>query len=324
MVVPAPPPSAPKLDEASVQTKSHEYYDAHDREDVAAVQAALSPSFVDFAHERFRDGASIAKGLQTRIDRHGPAYSRTWDHERVFIGESTATFIGHSIVKLPPDGDAPAGEIDGWNTLVWAHEGGAWKVVLSEYVKTQTEGEGWDEAFTGFAQFRRKPTQLLVDTVQGVKPGTALDIAMGQGRNALFLATQGWKTTGIDVSKEGLKQAREKAAELKVKLDAVEADMGKYDYGKNKWDLVTMIYAGPHAELLPKIKPSIKKGGLFVTEYFHIDSMASKSGASGWKSGELKALFTDGWEILRDDEVEDTADWSLTKQKLVRFVARKK
>jgi methylase of polypeptide subunit release factors len=52
------------------------------------------------------------------------------------------------------------------------------------------------------------PTALLVDTVKGKKPGVALDVGMGQGRNAVYLASQGWDVTGMDISQAGLDAAR--------------------------------------------------------------------------------------------------------------------
>lgn len=95
------------------------------------------------------------------------------------------------------------------------------------------------------------------------------------------------------------------------------------DYGVAKWDLVTMIYEGTNPARIEKVKPALKKGGLFVLEYFHVDSDIAKTGAGGAKDGELAAEFKDGFKILRDESVEDVADWSLRKTKLVRFVAQK-
>lgn len=90
------------------------------------------------------------------------------------------------------------------------------------------------------------------------------------------------------------------------------------------WDLITLIYAG--TDHVARVKPALRKGGLFVCEYFHADSDVAKNGAGGFKDGELASHFKDGgFEILRDDVVEDNADWAgMRKTKLVRFVARKK
>jgi 2-polyprenyl-3-methyl-5-hydroxy-6-metoxy-1,4-benzoquinol methylase len=55
--------------------------------------------------------------------------------------------------------------------------------------------------------FEKQPNRLLVDAVAKRKPGRALDVAMGQGRNALYLASRGWKVTGVNFSDEGVRAA---------------------------------------------------------------------------------------------------------------------
>ncbi len=324
----APPPvqPVPAIDEATVKSRTHEWYDALDRADIAGFTAPLGASFIAFERARFLEPGSMTKGLQTRIDQHQPVRSRTWAEERVFLGETSAVFIGEAIVKRPASAEAQAGELRGYHTVVWAREGDHWSIVLTEWHRSgiAAEREDWNEAFQQGASFNKKPNALLVSTIKGRKPGTALDIAMGQGRNALYLASQGWKTTGVDISDEGIRQAQTEAVKQKLKLETVQADLDTWDLGTNKWDLVTLIYAGSDAKMVERIKPSLKKGGLFVCEYFSAESEVSKSGAGGWGNGELAALFKDGYKILRDEIVEDNADWAgMRKTKLVRFVAQK-
>jgi 2-polyprenyl-3-methyl-5-hydroxy-6-metoxy-1,4-benzoquinol methylase len=57
--------------------------------------------------------------------------------------------------------------------------------------------------------FSRKPNAFLVEMLRHRRPGTALDVGMGQGRNSIFLAQQGWEVTGFDPSDEGVRQAPE-------------------------------------------------------------------------------------------------------------------
>lgn len=322
-ITPVPAPVA-DLDDATVIAKSHEFLDTLDRFDVAAFQSMVAPSFVFFRRERYLDTKLLATLLQAGADRHAPVHSHRWDEARVYHSGNSAVFIGRSVEHLPPVGDFKGFDEDGFDTVVWTRGEGGWKVAQLQWVKKMAAGEYWDDMFKSAWGFNTKPNQLLVDTVKGVKPGTALDLATGQGRNSVFLASQGWKTTGLDVSKEGLRLAREQAADKKVKLETIEGDMETYDLGRDKWDLVTMIYCGTSKKVIDKIKPSLKKGGLFVSEYFHADSDTGKAGAGGWQTGELEALFSDGWEILRNDVVDDIADWTMRKQRLVRFVARKK
>jgi SAM-dependent methyltransferase len=75
----------------------------------------------------------------------------------------------------------------------------------------------------GEAVYSRAPTAFLVESVRGVKPGAALDVGMGAGRNALYLAGLGWDVTGFDIAKAGVRQARERARQLGVRLNAVVA-----------------------------------------------------------------------------------------------------
>jgi SAM-dependent methyltransferase len=56
--------------------------------------------------------------------------------------------------------------------------------------------------------FLAEPNAFLVESTKDVKPGRALDVAMGQGRNALYLAKAGWEVTGFDISSKGLAAAR--------------------------------------------------------------------------------------------------------------------
>jgi SAM-dependent methyltransferase len=145
---------------------------------------------------------------------------------------------------------------------------------------------------------------------------------MGQGRNAVYLATKGWKVTGVDISKEGVRQAVEAAAKQKKKLTGIVDNVETWDIGTGKWDLITMIYAGADETLIARAQKGVKKGGLFVTEYFHSDA-GKGIGIGGYSTGQLAGLFANGWKIITDEVVEDTADFSLRKMKLVRFTAQK-
>ncbi len=319
--LPAATPS-PALDKETTIAQSRTWWDAFDKTDSATVVAALGPAFVMVEDGRFMNGEVLQKSLDNRREKQMPATTRTWSDERVYSAPGTSIYIGLGKEQLP--GKPP---IEGWCTLVWLHDGTGWKIAYSHWDRAglAAEKERWNEYFAQGIGFNKEPNKTLVEAVKGVKkPGTALDIAMGQGRNAVFLATQGWKTTGVDISDEGLRQAKAAAAEKKVKLDALLVDIDNWDLGKNKWDLITLIYAGNDPKLIERIKPALKKGALFVVEYFHADAM-SQYGAGGFKTGELADAFKDGFDIVRDDVVEDNADWAGgRKMMLVRFVARKK
>jgi hypothetical protein len=92
------------------------------------------------------------------------------------------------------------------------------------------------------ARFTLEPNAFLVRVAKSLKPGKALDIAMGQGRNAVYLATQGWDVTGYDIADEGLRIATENAAKMGVRIKTAHATFEGFDYGKERWDLIYFVY----------------------------------------------------------------------------------
>jgi len=66
--------------------------------------------------------------------------------------------------------------------------------------------------------FSQQPTALLKYAIKDRPPGKALDIGVGQGRNAIFLAQQGWDVTGFDASPVGVGQAQATGHKLKLHL----------------------------------------------------------------------------------------------------------
>jgi len=156
----------------------------------------------------------------------------------------------------------------------------------------------WNEVYTK-RQGREFPhNKFLAEMIKGRQPSTALDIGMGEGRNALFLATQGWEVTGFDISDVGVQLAREAAQKRGVKLEAVVEDADRFDYGKQRWDLVVGMYM--HAVITrnaEKIMDALKPGGILVVEGFHRD--LNRRGVQGeyfgYHSNELlKALSLAG------------------------------
>ncbi|HLL22819.1 MAG TPA: class I SAM-dependent methyltransferase [Kofleriaceae bacterium] len=323
---PAPEPATPKppeLDNAAVISQSHAFFDAHDKADLAAFQALVGTGFARFARARFYDAAHYANELAARVARKAPTPTRTCTDERVVLTPANAVYLGNCIVTMPAHGETPRSSATAWETIVWAPEGDVWKVVHWGWQRggIEAEREDWNDVFRVSTNFKRTANQFLIDVTKRRRPGAALDIAMGQGRNALYLASQRWRVTGVDISDEGLRIAKEKAAEQKLKLEAVQQDIEQYELGTGRWDLVTLIYAGDDVKLLERIKPSVRRGGLVVIEFFHADAVKG-TGIGSFEAGELAKVFA-GWKIVRDEVVEDVADWGLRKTKLVRFAAEK-
>ena len=176
--------------------------------------------------------------------------------------------------------------------------------------------------------FNNAPNGLLVETVRGLPPGTALDADMGEGRNALYLAQLGWRVTGVDIAEKALAFAQARAQQLSVPLTTEVHDMATYDWGQNKWNLIVLSYAGGR-DYAARVARALKPGGLVVLEAFHMDAAQQLNVVNGdyrvfFNHDELKKLYGDaGLTIVRYEEPVAPADFTKQTLRLVRLVAQK-
>ena len=100
----------------------------------------------------------------------------------------------------------------------------------------------WDKRYeTSELVWTADPNRFLVAELEGVPPGRALDLGAGEGRNAVWLAQQGWTVTAMDFSDVGLDKARTLAASAGVELDTVCTDATDLDE-PSAFDLVAVMY----------------------------------------------------------------------------------
>jgi SAM-dependent methyltransferase len=187
-------------------------------------------------------------------------------------------------------------------------------------------GKSWDGAYLN-PDFNLEPNAFLVAVTKDLKPGDALDVGMGQGRNAIFLAGQGWNVTGFDVSRVGVTQARERAQASQLKLNALRQTAADFDWGTNRWDLIVVMYFPGLWPYLQQITRSLKPGGVVVVEAYHADATLDKPPGPGagvrFESNELLTLFAP-FRILRYEDVRARADWGMYDTRMVRLLARKR
>ncbi len=121
----------------------------------------------------------------------------------------------------------------------------------------------------GEAPFRREPSELVKKVAGSRKPGRALDIAMGQGRNAVWLAKAGWNVSGYDISPVALREASAAAAAAGVKLDTRIASHEDFELGNAQWDLIVMCFAFTKlsdAAYMERVRDSLQPGGVLIVE----------------------------------------------------------
>jgi ubiquinone/menaquinone biosynthesis C-methylase UbiE len=316
-------PAAPTpLTDADVIARSHAALAAFDHGDTTAADALLAPDYVRFEGSLSDRKHQLADIAQAGKDPASGVAERTWSDEHVYAHGTDAIFIGRAVERQAGNDVHGGGyRFDGWYTLVWSRATGAWKLAFTSWkIAGGGETATWNQIYNHATGFEHAPNKLLVQWAAQHPPGTAVDVTMGQGRNALALAASGWRVTGVDLSDEGVRQAREGAAAKNLTLDAVVADVTRFDYGTDRYDLVAMIYAYPALSKIADLQRATKPGGLFVYEFFAPDG---SPGDDAPAPGALAKQFA-GWDILVDEIVDDVPDWRTARAKLQRFVARKR
>ena len=166
------------------------------------------------------------------------------------------------------------------------------------------------------------PNGFLVEIVKGRKPGKALDVAMGEGRNAIWLAQQGWDVTGFDPADQAVAAARSKAQQLGLNMRTEITTMEQFDFGENQWDLIVLSYAGC-SQVARQVEKALRPGGILVEEAFHTDALKTmKIGGSLCKPGELPNAFQ-SLRVLRYEEPVAKPDFAPRPARVVRFAAEK-
>lgn len=119
----------------------------------------------------------------------------------------------------------------------------------------------------------REPAQFLVDHIGLLPKGRALDVAMGAGGNAIFLAHKGFDVEGVDISPEVVGKALELARESGVALRAQVADLEENFYIESGAYDVIICFNYLQRSLISRIKDGLRKGGMVVYETFIVDQV---------------------------------------------------
>lgn len=116
------------------------------------------------------------------------------------------------------------------------------------------DATAWDQRYAGTdLVWSGEPNQTVAEQVADLPPGRALDLAAGEGRNAVWLAQRGWQVTAVDFSSAGLAKARRLAAERDVQIETVTADVVGYRPEAASYDLVLVTYLQLHTDVLAPV-----------------------------------------------------------------------
>lgn len=148
----------------------------------------------------------------------------------------------------------------------------------------------------GLYRFGTEPVPLLQE-YRHVLPetGRALDIAAGEGRNAVYLAQLGLDVDAVDISEVGLKKAETLARQRGVSINTVVADLEDYSLGTNQYDVIVDFYY-LQRDLIPQMKQALKPGGVVLFETYTVEFLTMPEGKGFRREyllerGELRKMF---------------------------------
>jgi tellurite methyltransferase len=158
--------------------------------------------------------------------------------------------------------------------------------------------ERWNERYQAGEQVVKSPPELVVEFAGSLAPGSALDLACGPGRNALYLAELGWRVTALDGSPVAIDLLLSRA-HPRIDARLVDLEATGLEIAPETFDLVLSSYYFQRS-LIPVMKSALRSGGLLVMIVL-LDPLPGTPTRA--YPGELRAFF-DGWQILHYGEGE--------------------
>lgn len=143
--------------------------------------------------------------------------------------------------------------------------------------------EEWNRRYAGRELlWTGTANRFLVAEAFGLEPGRALDLACGEGRNAIWLAEQGWRVTGVDFSDVALEKARRLAEARGVEAEWVCSDLLAYRPAATAFDLVVVFYlqipASERSAVLRVAAGAVAPGGTLLVVAHDLENLANGHG----------------------------------------------
>jgi tellurite methyltransferase len=152
--------------------------------------------------------------------------------------------------------------------------------------------EQWNARYLAGERGESKPSPLVIEAAAALPGGRALDLACGAGRNALFLAKNGWDVVAIDGSAEAIRVVKQRAKRVGVKLETHVVDLESalpLAFDDASFDLVTIVlYLQP--ELIAEARRLLREGGTCAVS-------VRTSGTFAMPLDALREQFAE-WEVV--------------------------
>jgi tellurite methyltransferase len=149
----------------------------------------------------------------------------------------------------------------------------------------ENERESWNRRYREASHGSLHPDPFLVSAFKEYilpsfpKAGSALDVAGGVGRHAVWLARRHWHVTLIDISEVGIEKARANARDLPHLIDLRVADLKKFEAGRERYDLI-LVFFYLQRSIFPELVASLRPGGLLLYKTYTFDQKRFSGGPS--------------------------------------------
>ena len=148
---------------------------------------------------------------------------------------------------------------------------------------SKTGPTNWNERYSQQEYFYgTAPNAFLAAVHEKIPAGRVLCLAEGEGRNAVFLASQGYEVTAVDGSEVGLRKADQLAAEQQVSITTICADLADFRIASGQWDGIVSCYChlptGIRTPLHRRVVEGLRPGGVLVLEGFSKEQLSYGTG----------------------------------------------
>ena len=209
-------------------------------------------------------------------------------------GRINGKFPVRNISMIPLNGPVHSLIIKGLWILVFL------LLIPAQGISKEKDKSRWDSKYdTETYIFGKSPIPFLVENLSLLPKGKTLDIAMGEGRNGVYLATKGFDVLGLDISETGLQKAHRLAQAQNVKIETRVVDLESHSLEKNAYDLIICTYY-MQRDLFPQFKEALKPGGMALVETYNMDYLKYSRFNPKWllDTNELLEIFKD-YKIIR-------------------------
>lgn len=196
--------------------------------------------------------------------------------------------------------------------------------------------EFWDSRYSDDQySYGTEPNQFYKSYIDGLKPGTALFLGDGEGRNSVYAAKLKWKVDAVDFSEAAKIKALDLAKNSYTDINYEVCDLSDFIFPPGKYDLVVMIFLHLPEELTKRVFTgsiiSLKKNGILLVEAFSKNHIKNNSGGPKnidllFSENDLKNLTT-GLDPVLSESIEivlSEGDYHNGVADVIRFIGRKR